>query len=258
MPNFVPMSRLAIAIGNTHIKLGLFADQSLINTWQVRTNQLQQLARLADELAGLPCAIASVNPEVVTPWHHWDHTWLLGLPDIPLPNTYPSLGLDRAVVGWAGGQIYGWPILVIDLGTAISLTGLDQSGNFRGGAILPGVRSQFRSLHQDTAALPLVTQITAEINPWGQDTFSAVCSGVVWGVSAALAQYIQAWQQLAGSGVIVITGGDQSLIYTHLIQILPADQSLIKSDLIKCDPNLILAGINLLSLARDKINKTDC
>ena len=253
MPNFVPMSRLAIAIGNTHIKLGLFAGQKLHQVWQVRVDQPDQLESLARELSDLPCAIASVNPRVTTPWHYGAHTWLLDLTDIPLANTYPSLGLDRAVVGWAGGQIYGCPALIIDLGTAISLTGLDQTGSFGGGAILPGLRSQFSLLHQSTAGLPLVTEVIDQVDPWGKSTLAAMQSGVIWGTAAALGQYVQAWQQLVGLGSVVITGGDRSVMYAQLNHMFPQYQAWLK-----CDSDLILTGINLLDLCRNKKNKADC
>ncbi len=57
---------------------------------------------------------------------------------VPLQNTYPTLGVDRTLALVGAGDVWGWPVLVIDCGTALTFTaGADQS--LIGGAILPGL-----------------------------------------------------------------------------------------------------------------------
>ena len=70
----------------------------------------------------------------------------IGLEDIPLEGLYPSLGVDRALALWGAGATWGFPCLVIDGGTALTLTGGNGDGFLVGGAILPGLRLQLQSL----------------------------------------------------------------------------------------------------------------
>ena len=55
-----------------------------------------------------------------------------------------------------GGETGGFPMLVIDAGTALTFTGADANQCLVGGAILPGLRLQLASLGQKTGQLPLL------------------------------------------------------------------------------------------------------
>ncbi|CAM9423271.1 unnamed protein product, partial [Ectocarpus sp. 13 AM-2016] len=67
---------------------------------------------------------------------------------------YPTLGVDRALAVRGAARIRGWPVLVIDCGSALTFTAADASGRLAGGAILPGVRLQLAVLGSRTAQLP--------------------------------------------------------------------------------------------------------
>jgi pantothenate kinase type III len=70
---------------------------------------------------------------------------------------YPGMGVDRAATLKAACAHYGYPALVLDGGTAMTYTAADCQGKIVGGGILPGLRVKLQSLHDYTAALPLVT-----------------------------------------------------------------------------------------------------
>jgi len=231
------MSKLVIAIGNTHIKAAIFQANVITQTWQVTHKNLDKLSQQLISQKFEQVAIASVVPALITPWHSLTETRLIRLEHIPLKNTYPSLGIDRALVAWGAGKIYGFPILAIDLGTAISITGVDQNQALVGGAILPGIRSQLNSLSQ-AAALPLIDSEFTQpflLKRWATSTSGAIQSGVIYGVVAALEAFIQNWQLLYPTSNILLTGGDHSLIWQFL--------SSNCQSVVICDAALIFLGM---------------
>jgi type III pantothenate kinase len=156
-----------------------------------------------------PIVAASVVPNALDHWQRYPHLRTLTLADIGLAGGYPTLGIDRALAVWGAGQHYGWPVLVIDAGTALTLTGADHQGTLVGGAILPGVTLQAQSLHQETAALPGVDLGLAPHPPlWAQNTADAIASGILNGAIATLLIRAQLWCMTYPKSQVVITGGD--------------------------------------------------
>jgi type III pantothenate kinase len=233
-------SSLLIAIGNTHIKAAVSDGRHLGQVWQVERQSPEKLSQHLEGQKFNQIAIASVVPDLITPWHLLPETRLICLEQIPLKNTYPSLGIDRALVAWGAGKIYGFPVLAIDLGTAISITGIDRDRAFAGGAILPGLKAQLNSLSQ-AAALPLVDlDLVLSLPVWAHNTPGAIQSGVIYGVVGALEKFIQDWQQLNPTSKILLTGGDSLFIWQFLA-------STWRSVLLR-DDNLIFLGMQETSI----------
>ena len=93
------------------------------------------------------------------------------------------------------GETYGYPVLVIDGGTALTITGIDANRRLIGGAILPGLRLQLRSLSVGTAALPEII-LPQQLPPrWSNNTPDSIASGILYTVSAGISDFIQDWQQ---------------------------------------------------------------
>lgn len=69
---------------------------------------------------------------------------------------YEGMGIDRCVALRAAGARLGFPVLVIDGGTAATYTAADKDGNIIGGGIGPGLLAKFRSLAAYTSALPTI------------------------------------------------------------------------------------------------------
>lgn len=226
---------LAIAIGNTRIKaVILSSDRQIMAEYAYTHEQLPSLeAKLADrDFADI--AIASVVPELLTRWHDLPQTKIIKTSDIPLHGLYATMGCDRALAAYGAGEIYGYPVLVIDAGTAITVTGIDADQALVGGAIVAGLRSQFAVLHKNTAALPdlLIPQTLPE--RWATDTNSAIQGGVAHILVAGLQAYIDDWRSQFADSKVIITGGDGD----HLMKWG------LKVDII--DNNLIFWGISAL------------
>ncbi len=192
--------------------------------------------------------LASVVPELALPWQDLPSVACLTLGNIPLKDMYPTLGIDRALAAWGAGQRYGFPVLVIDGGTALTFTAVDHDRSFRGGAILPGLNTQFRSLHTNTAALPLLQLPSQLPELWGKDTPSAIQSGVIHTAIASVWTFTHQWNQQFPDGTIVFTGGDGLHLYQWFQQWLVRSENYQsenpQNDLkLHLDPDLVLRGM---------------
>jgi type III pantothenate kinase len=158
--------------------------------------------------AALPLYVASVVPPQTERWRSSAHrVWQLT--DIPLGRLYNTLGIDRALGAYGAGTRYGYPVLAIDGGTALTLTGIDGDRCLVGGAIWPGLGLQLGSLGRGTAALPTI-ELTAghQIERWSRNTADAIVNGVLLATRAGLRDFVADWQGCFPGSAVVVTGGD--------------------------------------------------
>jgi type III pantothenate kinase len=111
-----------------------------------------------------------------------------------------------------------------------------------GGAILPGVGLQLSALADRTAALPQTHLLQLPVLPtrWALDTPSAMHSGVVYGIAAAVRDFIEAWWQQFPSSPVTIAGGDRQLLFDAIALQFPHI-----SKHLQIDPHLIFWGMYL-------------
>lgn len=163
---------------------------------------------------------------------------------LPIEVDYRSdtLGQDR--IAAACGAAFLYPELsafIVDAGTALTLDVLAGGKVFKGGNISPGVKLRFKSLHDETAALPLVRK-DSDLTLWGDDTFSAIRNGVVNGLTYEI--YVSALlaSRQDKCDLTVMTGGDSSLIYNRLSQLI-REYNLEIIGQIVCEPDLVAYGL---------------
>lgn len=163
------------------------------------------------------------------------------LADIPLLNKYDTMGCDRALAAYGAAERYGVPVLVVDGGTALTLTGIDPDLALVGGAILPGIGVQLQSLATQTGALPAVER-PLELPPrWSCTTVEAIASGTLYTLLAGLREFIQDWRSRYPGSPIIVTGGDGEWLCHHLRPTIN-DLSL--------EPQLVLSGLVTLIESR--------
>lgn len=142
---------LGLMLGNSRRHWAKLCGQTVLETWD--EDNTEPPPTLKDDL---PLIVASVVCEPTQYWARFPQVRVLTLADIPLNGMYSTLGIDRALAVLGAGTQYGWPILVIDAGTALTFTAADADQRLVGGAILPGLGLQRSSLAQKTATLPRV------------------------------------------------------------------------------------------------------
>ncbi len=220
--------QIGLSIGNSRYHWAWFLNTKLQSNWDTEyllpdryvelfPRDLQVLINQDRiEVAKIPICLISVVPNQTIIWQQLLQVKLITLADIHLSNLYPTLGIDRALAIFGAGETYGYPVLVIDGGTALTITGIDDRHQLIGGAILPGLRLQLRSLATGTAALPEVELPQQLPLRWSNHTSEAISSGIIHTVTAGIKDFIQDWQQLYPESQIIFTGGDGELLIKYL------------------------------------------
>ena len=226
---------LAVLQGNTHHRWGWFEGDRLR---QVEIFLIHEVPAVPEHIEIWIAQVGAAAQMSIDP----DRSHLLELSQIPLGNLYSTLGIDRALALIAAGQLIGWPTLVIDAGTALTLTGGDGDQQLVGGAILPGLTTQLRSLYEHTMTLPQLSWqgLEADLPRWALETPTAIYSGIHHTMVAGLRSYCDDWLGSFPYSSIVITGGDGALIADWLRQ----DPKL--EPLMTLELDLILLGISLI------------
>lgn len=265
LPPSLQQSWLGLVIGNTRLHWAVFRGQKIQGLWHTphcSPDEAQQLVEhqfapaawrsplappsTSSELLRTIEAIAtaaspslycaSVVPAQTALWQSYVGFHAVELAKLPLDNLYPTLGIDRALNLLGAGDRYGWPILVIDAGTALTFTAGYQ-GTFAGGAILPGLALQLEALAQKTAALPVIQLPTPMPPRWSDNTPDAIRSGVIYGMLATLQDFVEAWHSQHPTSQVILTGGDAPYLREWLAH-SPARLSLTH------DPHLVFWGLN--------------
>ena len=241
---------LGLVIGNSRLHWAWFEDDILKEAWDTAhlSEEIDSLVSLSkilpdkyQEIATINSVnvyLASVVPSQTALWCNYPQMRQIKLQDIPLLNTYTTLGIDRALAVYGAGETYNYPCLVIDAGTALTFTGVDSNKALMGGAILPGLRSQLRALNRQTAALPQVS-LPSKLPPrWALDTENAIASGIIYTLTAGIYSYTNDWLDKLPNSPIILTGGDSQPIFQYLQTLYPEI-----AQLIIVDRNLIFWGL---------------
>lgn len=228
---------LTIDIGNTNITLGAYDAGVLSFTARLATETVKTADQYAVELKNLlslecigteeieDCIISSVVPAVgkslssaVSKLCHIVPLMLgpgvkTGL-NIKIDNP-AQLGADLVAGAVGALDAYTMPCVIIDMGTASTVSVLDRNGTFLGGAIAAGVRLTLKALTENTAQL---TSIPIEAPPSviGRNTVECMQSGLVYGTAAMIDGMLEKIEEELGeTPTVVATGGLSKEIIAH-------------------------------------------
>jgi type III pantothenate kinase len=122
-----------------------------------------------------------------------------------------QVGADRIVSSLGAHKTYDGNLIVIDSGTATTFDIVGADGGFDGGIIAPGINLSMRALHDAAAQLPRIA-IQRPEQVIGQDTVSAMESGVFWGYIDLIDGLVRRIKTEYGKEMsVVATGGVASL-----------------------------------------------
>ena len=124
-----------------------------------------------------------------------------------------TIAADLVATAVAAKNEYHLPCVIIDMGTATTVTVVDAKGRYIGGAIMPGVRLSMRALASGTSLLPNI-EIVPPSKTIASNTTDCMKSGIIYGSAGALDGILDHYiEELGGSvGSIVATGGLASTI----------------------------------------------
>ena len=207
------MTFLALDIGNTRLKWAAYETAQPGSTLLAHGAEfLENIDRLADgpwsQLAAprhmLGCVVAGDGirlrvQEQIDQVPHWNVSpqWVIASEfEAGLTNGYdfPSrLGADRwvAMIGaYHRMRLSGTaqPLVVVMVGTAVTVEAIDCSGKFMGGFILPGHGIMLKALESGTAGLHVPT---GEVREFPTNTSDALTSGGTFAIAGAIERMVQ-------------------------------------------------------------------
>ncbi len=226
---------LAVSVGNTRTKLGVFIDGKLVRTLALTPDQLDSQLRefvvaAWKELVSTrqPVVLmATVNPKVFPKVEEIVGEALLEdrqahvlrvEEDVAIAigrqlDPEAMVGEDRLLNAAAAYDTLKQSCVVVDAGTAITVDFIDGSGTFHGGAIAPGASLMLRSLHEHTGQLPEVTPAVPE-EAIGHNTVQAMRTGMYHGLRGLVRELVEKYAESVGSfPMVVATGGDAELLF---------------------------------------------
>ena len=220
---------LAIDIGNTNIVLGCLEGRQILKEARMATDILKTSDQYCAELFGMlnllevdrksieGTIISSVVPPVLNSFR----TAIIKLtgkkPLVVGPGIKAGINILLDNPAMAGGDLivgavaalaeYQPPLLLIDMGTATTITAIDARGNFLGGCVCPGVKISAEALSGKTAQLPAVS-LEAPKRAIGRNTVDCMQSGLMMGHAAMVDGMLDRMEaELGGQANVVATGG---------------------------------------------------
>lgn len=149
-----------------------------------------------------------------------------------------TVGSDLIVDAVAGIKEYGAPLIIIDMGTATTMSVVDKDNNYIGGIIAPGVRLSMEALASNAAQLYRVS-LEAPKKAIGKNTIDCMKSGLLLGTASMIDGLIDRMEEELGYKTTVVTTGGLSKVVTPLCKhnIIIDDDLLLKGLKIIYDKN---------------------
>lgn len=247
---------LAIDMGNTNIVIGCVDDEKIYFEERLSTDKTKTALEYAfgfktvlelynisdDEIEG--AIISSVVPSLTKVLAEAVTKIIGKKPFIVGPGLKTGLnihmdnpkqvGSDLIVDAVAGIAEYGAPLVVIDMGTATTMSVIDKNRNYIGGVIMPGLRLSVEALASGAAQLYNVG-LEAPKQIIGKNTSDCMKSGIVMGNAACIDGMIDRFEEELGYPVKVIATGGMAKV------VIP----LCRHDII-VDDSLLLKGLKVI------------
>ncbi|MBK9961135.1 MAG: type III pantothenate kinase [Saprospiraceae bacterium] len=239
---------LAIDIGNTRVKCGIFQGKNLeeFRVFEIGEEVLffDWITEIKYDKSILASVRKNTDPFLLKIQSVIQPVRFDGLSKLPINISYLSpetLGQDR--IAALCGAYFLHPennILVVNAGSCITIDLLEANGTFLGGNIAPGMKMRWKAMHEFTGRLPLVEFAEVGDQILGNDTTSALRLGVIKGILHEIRGYFTELHSKYSFLKCVMTGGDAPQLIRHS-----------KMEIIE-EPYLVLHGLNQILIANEK------
>lgn len=224
---------LAVDIGNTNITCGLYEDGSLIKTFRFVSDsnvsaenytELFKAEIVPQKIEGaiVGSVVKELNDRVVFAVKNVCEVEPIIVSDSLVMPIYinvknsSQVGSDRIANSVGAWVKYKKAAIVVDYGTATTFDILNSKGEFVGGIIAPGIKTQISSLANGTSLLD-----EFEIEPInksiGDDTKSCILSGVIKGTASMTEGMLsKCGKELDEPYITIGTGGLVNTVSTNM------------------------------------------
>ncbi len=222
---------LAIDIGNTNVEFGFVQNKNLIKSyklsskiektvddWLLDIHTFLNIENKTIKDTVISSVVPSVEKKISLAVNKLfgKKPLIIGKDlNIPIKNNYNNpqeVGIDRLVNTFSAIKKANPPVIVIDLGTAITFDVINEKGEYEGGAIFPGIESSINCLFSRTAKLPAV-EIDKPQNIVGKTTTDSIKSGIYFGYCSLIEGMINKFEKKLNKKFnIILTGGNSKLI----------------------------------------------
>jgi type III pantothenate kinase len=242
---------LLIDISNSYAKLAFASTRRLSAPARIATSKLSSsvvlgfLAQRTVRKVVVSSVVPAKNSAISNAakkkanvlWLDWKLKLGVGI-DYPKPQ---SIGADRLANAAAVAELYGFPAIVVDFGTAVTFDIVSKRRTYIGGVIAPGLEAMTNFLFQRTALLPRLS-LKEPRCAVGKSTIDAMLSGAVYGYRGLVREIltrIRVEEFPRKRVYVVATGGYARLIAGRLPEI-----GVIR-------PHLTLEGLRIVANLND-------
>ena len=220
---------LTIDVGNSNIVIGGVEGEEIVFEARIRTEATKTSDQYCVDLKILldvygvkveaieGSIIASVVPQVLNSMRTAIQKLTGKVPLVVGPGLKTGLnillenpgqtGADLVVADVAALREHKPPMIVIDMGTATTMSVLDKNGAHIGGCIIPGVKISMDALTDKTALLPGL-QLDQPKKAIGRNTIDAMRSGIMLGTACMLDGMVERMEaELGCKTTVIVTGG---------------------------------------------------
>ncbi len=212
------MKILAVDIGNTKIKAGVFSNLTLLKKFEILNEDKEEICAIFDafEIERLIISNVSGDDSVMKliPGNIPIFT-LNSSVKLPFKNFYKSklsLGVDR--IAMVAGAQHFFPdknCLIIDAGTCVTYDILNSNGAYLGGNITPGLQMRLKAMNKFTGKLPF-PKWKNPAHILGKDTENCMLSGAYFGLIGEIQYFKNEYEKEFPHLNVLISGGDATLL----------------------------------------------
>lgn len=252
---------LAIDAGNSNVVFALYDEknESWKNHFRIETHAAKFAAQLHKKVPmyflehgispsdinqiGFSSVVPEINEQILQFCENYFGTqpYLISpasFKKLPIKSLRPNeIGTDLMCNVMAAHTKYRKALIVVDFGTALTFTVVDDKGEIIGVNIVPGLKTALNSLFQNTSKLPEVALKMPE-SALGQNTIHAIQAGILYGYTGLVKGMLEAIENETKQKFQVIATGGLSSVLTPLAEVFE-----------EIDRNLTLEGLRLITEA---------